>query len=275
MIKRIIILFILLIAFDCGICQSIKVMSYNIRFDNPHDSANAWPNRKNKVFELLKKYNPDIIGVQEALLHQIDDILKALPEYSYIGSGRDDGKSKGEYSAILFNRNRFRVSDVQTSWLSESPDIPGSKSWDAAITRIITSGKFTEKKSGQSFYILNTHFDHVGKEARKQSAGIIKEKARKLKSAPVIITGDLNCTRNEDPYQVLMMNDGIQLIDPAPSNPPGTFCSFVVNSIECRPIDYIFHSSHWTSSHYQAITDNDGKYYPSDHLPVMIDLLMK
>jgi endonuclease/exonuclease/phosphatase family metal-dependent hydrolase len=255
--------------------QTVKVMSYNIRLDTPNDSVNQWPKRTHKVYALIKKYDPDIIGLQEVLHHQLTDLLQNLPAYRYIGVGRDDGKTKGEYSAILYKKDRFKALNQNTFWLSTTPEVPGSKSWDAAITRVASWGTFTDQKTSKSFLFMNTHFDHIGVEARKNSAALLKQKANDIaKDLPLIITGDFNCTRDDGPYQVMMDPKGIMLSDPAPENPPGTFCSFKVNSIECKAIDYIFHSNAWKAEGYQVINDNDGKYYPSDHLPVMVSLML-
>lgn len=256
--------------------QSIKVMTYNIRLDTPVDSVNQWAKRTEKVFALIRKYNPDILGVQEAIHHQLMDLIKNLPEYDYIGVGRDDGKTKGEYSAILFKKDRFEALQQNTFWLSETPEIPGSKSWDAAITRVASWGKFKDKKANKEFLLINTHFDHIGKEARKNSAELLKKKSEELMgNLPVIITGDFNCTREDAPYATIMDGKGLTLIDPAPSPAPGTSCGFKVNGRVCNAIDYLFHSSHWKASQYIVVTDNDGKYYPSDHLPVMATFELK
>lgn len=253
--------------------QTLKVMTYNIRLDTPHDSVNQWPKRSHKVYALLKKYDPDIIGLQEVLHHQLIDLLKNLPAYDHIGVGRDDGKTKGEYAAILFKKDRIKVSKQNTFWLSETPDIPGSKSWDAAITRIASWGSLKDVRTNKQFLMINTHFDHIGKDARTNSAALLKQKANEIATGvPLIISGDFNCTREEAPYATIMKNSDVALIDPAPENAPGTFCSFKVNTIECRAIDYIFHSSDWTLKNYQVIQENDGKYYPSDHLPVMVEI---
>jgi len=250
--------------------QSIKVMTYNIRLDTPVDSVNQWPKRTHKVFALIKKYDPDILGVQEAIHHQLMDLVKNLPEYDYVGVGRDDGKTKGEYSAILYKKKRFNVLEQSTFWLSETPNDPGSKSWDAAITRVASWARLRDTKTKKEFLAINTHFDHIGKEARTNSASLLKRKSTELgKNLPVIITGDFNCSRAEPPYKTMMDTSGIKLIDPIPGQPIGTFCGFKVNGMECRDIDYIFHTSHWTASDYKVIDDNDGVYYPSDHLPVM------
>jgi endonuclease/exonuclease/phosphatase family metal-dependent hydrolase len=272
--SKILILFFL-VAFGIE-AQTIKVMTYNIRFDNPNDGINQWSSRKQKVFDLIRKYDPDMFGVQEALHHQLEDLVNALPEYRYVGVGRDDGKQKGEYSALFYKTDKYDVKESQTFWLSENPTEAGSKNWDAAITRVVSWGKFMEKKSGKSFTFINTHFDHIGKEARIKSAEIIKREAVKIAgSDPVIVTGDFNCTRDEQPYKTMIAKDGLNLIDPAPENPDGSFCNFGVNSQPCRAIDYIFHTKQWKSTNYKVIQDNDGKNYPSDHLPVMVSLTLK
>jgi endonuclease/exonuclease/phosphatase family metal-dependent hydrolase len=246
--------------------QSIKVMTYNIRLDVASDGVNQWSNRKEKLPALIAKYDPDLVGLQEVLHHQLTDILKALPQYGYIGVGRDDGKEKGEYSAILYKKDRFDVLSEKTSWLSETPDVPGSKSWDAAITRILTHGVFTDKRSKKKFAYFNTHFDHIGKEARKNSAQIISKEIKS--NLPVVLTGDFNSQPTEDPYKII----SAAITDSRPADSTqGTFCTFTVNAQPCNLIDYIFHSKNLKTKDYKVITDNDGTYYPSDHLPVMAE----
>lgn len=252
--------------------QSFKVMTYNIRYDNSSDGVNSWTQRKGRLLDLLKKYDADIIGIQEALHNQIADISSDLSGYTYVGVGRDDGRQRGEYAAIVFNKTRFELVDQSTFWLSEFPQQPGSKSWDAAMTRVATWALLIDKPSGRKFLIINTHFDHLGKEARKQSAELLKQKITELApDVPVIVTGDFNFTREEEPYQIMTDGALIELIDPA-SIPVGTFCSFEVNSIGCKAIDYIFLTNEWRADSYTVIADNNGKYYPSDHLPVMVTL---
>ncbi|MEX2232248.1 MAG: endonuclease/exonuclease/phosphatase family protein [Cyclobacteriaceae bacterium] len=253
--------------------QPLKVMTYNIRYDNPGDGVNQWSTRKNKVFTLLKKYDPDIIGVQEALHHQLTDISGNLKQYEFLGAGRDDGKQKGEYSAIFIKKDRFKILEQNTFWLSETPHVPGSKNWDAAITRVVTWAKLQDKKSKKVFLMINTHFDHIGKESRRNSAALLKDRAASIgKELPVIITGDFNFTRDKPPYEVMMDPSPIRLIDTAPAEAPGTACGFAVDSRPCSAIDYIFHTSQWKSENYHVIKDHDGTNYPSDHLPVMVNL---
>ena len=252
--------------------QPIKVMSYNIRLDVASDGVNAWPKRTQKVAALIQKYNPDILGVQEALHHQLQDLLKLLPEYDYTGVGRDDGQQKGEFSAILFKKKRFKLLRDSTFWLSETPTVPGSKSWDAAITRIASIGHFSDQKSKREFLLINTHFDHIGKIARANSARLITQAVsayQTSKDIPVIVSGDFNSERSEQAYQN-MLATGLLDSKPASDN-TGTFCGFEVGKIICNPIDFIFYSIHWKSNHYQVIQDHDGQYYPSDHLPVMAE----
>ena len=263
-------LFFLLVSFSNA--QSLKIMTYNIRYDNPDDGVNAWPNRIEKVTGLIRKYNPDIIGVQEALNHQLKDLVRVLPDYTYLGVGRDDGKEKGEYSAILFRNSRFGLLSDSTFWLSETPGVPGSKSWDAAITRLVTKAKFFDKELKTDFVIFNTHFDHMGKEARLNSGALMAgavASCRAQKEIPVIVTGDFNCERSEEAYRNVTIKD---LVDTKPANDQtGTFCGFEVGKMECRAIDYIFQTKEWILTNYAVITDNDGTYYPSDHLPVMVE----
>lgn len=258
--------------------QSYKVMTYNIRYDNPADGVNSWGNRKENVYALLKKYDPDIIGVQEALNHQLKDIESNLSGYAWVGVGRDDGKEKGEYSAVLYRKSKFDIIEQKTFWLSETPDVPGSKSWDAAITRVVTWIRFKDKKSGKTFQLFNTHFDHIGKEARKNSALLIQKwigEALKKHNDEAIVTGDFNIERSEEPYTVMMRPENA-LIDTRPaSETSGTFCTFDVNGPPCKGIDYIFTTSKWASSQYAVIKDNNGTNYPSDHLPVMVTVALK
>jgi endonuclease/exonuclease/phosphatase family metal-dependent hydrolase len=269
-----------------SLAQSVSVMSFNIRLDTETDGINQWKNRTDKVIALIKKNNPDLLGVQEALHNQMMDLQKGLAEYEFIGVGRDDGKEKGEYSAIFYKKDKFEVQFQKTYWLSETPSIPGSKSWDAAITRVVSFALLKDKITNKSFLYANTHFDHIGKEARKNSATLIKifqsgfiagaafEKT--VKEIPLLISGDFNSEPTDEPYQAMIDGNDIPLFDARPATDlTGTFCGFEIGKIECRTIDYIFHSSQWKASNYKVIQEHDGKYYPSDHLPVMATFTFK
>ena len=268
------------ILLQSAMSQSIKVMTYNLRYDTPNDGINQWSNRISKVNTLIAKYDPDLIGVQEALKHQIQDVLTGLPQYAYIGVGRDDGKENGEYSAILYKKDRFEIITQKTFWLSETPNVAGSKSWDAAITRIVTVVKFRDKNTNKQFLHLNTHFDHIGKEARKNSVALIQGFLAGSEISqghiPILVSGDFNSEPHEDPYKLMIAASSRTLFDSKPvTSTIGTFCGFGVGVISCRVIDYIFHTNDWTVENYQVIQDNDGKNYPSDHLPVIVEVGLK
>lgn len=232
--------------------------------------------RKQKVFDLLSANKPDLLGVQEALHHQLEDIVTNLPQYAYVGVGRDDGQMKGEFSAILYNQERFQVMASSTFWLSETPLDPGSKNWDAAITRVATWAKLYDKKTRDTIFMINTHFDHIGKLAREKSAILIKTKIIELAgNLRVILTGDFNIEPTEPPYAILINKEIYTLSDSGNGITQGTYCTFVVNSVPCRRIDYILFGAGWKSRKYTVINQSDGRYYPSDHLPVMVQLKKK
>ncbi len=257
--------------------QTVKVMTYNIRYANTKDGINSWDNRKEKVYTLLKKYDPDIIGAQEAMNVQLKDLHANVQAYEWIGVGREDGKEAGEYSAILYKKSKYEVVEMKTYWLSETPDVAGSKNWDAALTRTVTWVRFKEKSSGKTFQVFNTHFDHVGKEARKNSSALIQKWIQELGkkyNEEVIVTGDFNTEKTDEPYAVMMAPGNLNDVRPV-SDTAGTFCNFGVNSMVCRGIDYIFATKKWKSSDFKVIQDNDGANYPSDHLPVMVSLTLK
>lgn len=260
------------------LAQTVNVMSYNIRLDTEADGVNQWKNRTHEVVALIKKYNPDLLGVQEALHNQMIDLQGNLPDYAFVGVGRDDGKEKGEYSAIFYKKDKFEVLSQNTFWLSENPDVPGSKSWDAAITRVVTWALLKDKSTGKSFTYFNSHFDHIGKEARAKSAALIKKyiAGSTHNNLPIVVSGDFNSEPSEPPYQEITLKDNFPLFDSRPAkDTTGTFCGFEVGKIPCRTIDYVFHSNHWKAKKYRVIKDQDGKYYPSDHLPVMATLTLK
>ncbi|HSG71985.1 MAG TPA: endonuclease/exonuclease/phosphatase family protein, partial [Planctomycetaceae bacterium] len=191
---------------------AMNVMTWNIRYDNRGDGENAWTHRKDWVAEIVQREKADIVGLQEVLKHQLDDLTQRLPELAAYGVGRDDGKTKGEYSPILYRKDRFEVLDKSTFWLSKTPDQPGSRDWDAAITRIASWLKLKDRRSGQVFYAINTHFDHRGSEARANSAALLVRMLReKFNDHPVLLTGDFNTKPDSVPYKTLIERN------PAPS----------------------------------------------------------
>lgn len=277
MLRNLIILFFLTAAFMVEAqnrVAPVKVMSYNIRYDNKNDAdlGNGWEqHRREKVVALIRHYDPDLLGVQEALKHQIDYLLEQLPEYTFIGVGRNEGKMEGEFSAILYKKERFEPRRQNTFWLSTTPEKP-SKDWDAALPRIVTWGYFHDKETNRNFYHFNTHFDHIGVQARAESAKLIVEKIKDIAgNKPVVLSGDMNATPDAEPYKILSnaFNDAAVISQKPPYGPEGTFSNFDLKPDNDFPrIDYIFVDNMAVLS-YETIADFTGSKFPSDHLPVM------
>jgi endonuclease/exonuclease/phosphatase family metal-dependent hydrolase len=252
---------------------SVKVMSFNVRYDNPADGENSWSNRKDLVISTLIDRSPDIIGMQEVLKSQLDDLDKLLPWYDYIGVGRIDGKEAGEYCPVFYKMNRFDVLDQGTLWLSDKPDSIGSTGWDAALPRIMTWVLFNDRFVNKKFYFLNTHFDHQGETARIESARLIKTFANTLNDAPIILSGDFNCIDSSEPYAEIVSENGIKLYDAckksvlAPKGDQGTFNGFGKKFPPMR-IDFIFGNSSWRIYEFRTLQITEGDVYISDHYPI-------
>ncbi len=247
----------------------INVMSYNIRFNNPGDGVNAWPNRKDMVKGLVQFYDTDILSIQEALADQVDDLL-ANSNYSLEGAGRDDGKRAGEFSAILYNKNRFKKLDGGMFWLSETPQKP-SKGWDAAILRICTWIKLADRQTKKEFFVFNTHYDHVGVVAREKSSILIKTKIQEIAgNNKVILTGDLNVTPDKQAVATLktFLNDTKEVTSESAYGPEGTFNGFKFDALLKEKIDYIFVDKSIKVLKFGVLSDSKELSYPSDHLPV-------
>ncbi|MFA4866693.1 MAG: endonuclease/exonuclease/phosphatase family protein [Pedobacter sp.] len=251
----------------------INVMSFNIRYNNTNDGVNAWPNRKDNVKALVKFHDADILCVQEALALQVDQ-LSENTNYERVGVGRNDGKLGGEFTAIYFDKDRFKKKDGGTFWLSETPDVP-SKGWDAAIIRICTWVKLHDKWNKKDFIVFNTHYDHVGVQARIEAAKLIKKKIMEIApTLPVILTGDLNVTPETEAIATLktfLTDTKEAAIEPA-YGPEGTFNGFKFNAKLQDRIDYIFINKGFKVQKYASLTDSKDQKYPSDHLPIMARL---
>jgi endonuclease/exonuclease/phosphatase family metal-dependent hydrolase len=270
-----------LLIFICSSAQTndLKVMTFNIRYDNPSDNEYSWANRKEMVFEVLQKYNPAIIGFQEALKGQVDQIRAYLTGYKYTGVGRDDGKTAGEFAVVFFDSLRFEKKGGSTFWLSETPDIPGSKSWNAACTRIVTWVRLLDKKENRILVVFNTHFDHISEQARLESARLLLTKIKQIAGQEtVILTGDFNSTDTSAAYGLLTsqnslsaMLDTRKLAGKNATGPPYTFIGFPFHPEKDEIIDFIFMS---VNSDLKVIKNsiidfNRNGRYPSDHLPVL------
>ena len=266
---------LLLFVFAWSFSQNLKVMSFNIRLNVDSDKENSWTNRKQDAVDLLSYYHPDYFGVQEALPEQMKDIKNGLKNYDYVGVGRDDGKEKGEFSAIFYDTERLQVIKSGTFWLSETPEKP-SKGWDAAYNRVCTYAVFKDKKSKKEFFAMNLHFDHVGNVARVKSADLILKKIKEInpKNLPLTLSGDFNLTDDTEPIKIISQNlkDSFYNSEKKHYGPKGTFTAFNVTEVPQDRIDYIFVKGFKIKSNRHINDRRENLLYPSDHFPVLTEL---
>jgi endonuclease/exonuclease/phosphatase family metal-dependent hydrolase len=263
-----------LMPYQLSFAQTYQIATYNIRFDNPNDIGNLWKDRSPHLINQIKFHKMDIIGTQEGLHHQLEE-MKSVLEFPYIGIGRDKGDTTGEFSAVFYNPEKFTVLEHDTFWLSESPDKP-SKGWDAALTRVCTWGKFQDKH-GNTFYVFNIHYDHVGQKAREESSKLVIKKIKEInkENHPVIFMGDFNVTPDNPTYATVLENSDLKDSRKVSMTPPignqGTFNAFNWERLPDGIIDHIFVSPEIKVLRHGILTDNYGMKYPSDHFPVMIE----
>lgn len=266
---------------DAG-SNSVRVMTFNIRYDEPRDGVNAWANRKTKVADVIRFHKADTIGVQEALSGQLEDLQRLLPDFAWCGVGRTDGKSGGEFSAIFYRKSRFRLIETKTFWLSETPDKIGSKGWDANLPRIVTWAKFFDKQTKKTFFHFNTHFDHIGKVARTESSKLLLAKTRDIAGKfPFVVTGDFNAEETTDVYKILTGktgNAGYKLLDARYISRNGhfggtsTFSGFKELEPD-RKIDYVFVKEGAEVYEHAVLSDRWNGLWASDHLPVLAEIV--
>ena len=253
---------------------SFNVITYNIRMNTPADGVNAWPLRKDKVASLLKFHQADIFNVQEALPEQMDDLTASFPDFDHVGVGRDDGVRKGEHMAVFFKKSRFEKLKDGMFWLSETPDKPGL-GWDAACNRTVTWIKLKDKITKKVFYVFDTHFDHRGNKARAESAKLILESIKKIndEELPVILTGDFNLIKSSLPIQLILkeLNDAQDKSLTLPYGPEGTSGGFDVKVLPNK-IDFVFINEKVAILRHGVLSDSFGLFYPSDHLPVLVEV---
>jgi endonuclease/exonuclease/phosphatase family metal-dependent hydrolase len=254
----------------------VRVMSFNIRYGTASDGENHWDKRKEFLLATIKAFDPDLLGTQETLGFQRDYLAAQLPGYEVLGVGRDDGKEKGEMTALYFKRDRFEKLDGGHFWLSETPEIVASKSWDAALTRMVTWVKLRDRRQPKAKPLLffNTHFDHRGEQARLESARLLRRRvAEAAKTHRVIVTGDFNAGEESEPYRAFFTGDDLLADTFRVSNPirtmdEGTFSGFKAASVQGPRIDWIGVSRDWQVVKAQINrTARDGRT-PSDHFPM-------
>lgn len=262
--------------------NALTVMSWNIRLDTQSDSNNQWTFRKEAFCNEVMQQYPDVLGVQEALPQQMKDMRKRFHGYKSLGVARDDGRKSGEFSALFFKKNILKPLRSGTFWLSETPDVPGSRGWDAACNRIVTWAIFKHKPSGNKFIALNTHFDHLGEVARVESAQLIIRKIAELgNDLPVVLTGDFNVNSKHRAYRILTFPENeVVLVDSRvkakqKAGPEVTYISFDAKYDTPELIDFIFINEGFDVIENNILDFRTKERYLSDHLPVIVDLKFK
>lgn len=263
----------------------LQVMSFNVRNSRAADGEDAWPKRTELFFATIARFAPDVIGFQEVLADQRDAIEARMPEFAFSGVARDDGQRRGEWALIGYRKARFTVVRSGDFWLSEQPTVAGSKSWDAALTRICSWVRLRETAGGREFVFANTHFDHKGVVARQEASRVLSEQLATIAAGvPAILTGDLNVNEDNPAYRVLVQpkaNGAIRWIDsfrevhPQRAPDEASFHAFKGTTAGSR-IDFIFHTEHFNAT--AAGIDrskSDAGRWPSDHYPVTAVLRWK
>jgi endonuclease/exonuclease/phosphatase family metal-dependent hydrolase len=259
--------------------QTINVLTYNIRYDNPGDGSNAWTKRRTWLCSQVKQVNPGIFGVQEALISQMNFLDSTFSDYRHAGVGRSDGKTKGEFSAIFYNTMKFKLIKQGTFWLSPTPGRV-SVGWDAALERICTYALFETIETGRRFWAFNTHFDHIGVKARRNSADLILKKIKTINKGgfPVILMGDFNSEPGSEPYSSItsQMQDTKIADKSMTMGPDGTFNGFDASKAAVQRIDFIFTGKTGISIlNYNVLREQRDGLFASDHYPVVSELRLE
>jgi endonuclease/exonuclease/phosphatase family metal-dependent hydrolase len=254
----------------------LVTMSFNIRYGTARDGDDAWPLRREQAIDVVRDFAPAVLGLQEALRFQIDEILEALPHYGEVGVGRDDGVDAGEHSSILYDPRRLELLDGGTFWLSDTPEVPGSMSWGNRVTRIAVWAHLHDRATDRGFRVFNTHWDHESQPARERSARLILERIAQAAGPddPVILMGDFNAGERNPAFRALL--DGFvdtyrAIHPPAEGEQVGTFHAFTGEPAG-EKIDAILVSPHWRTLDARIVRSHRNGRYPSDHFPVTATL---
>lgn len=254
----------------------LNVMTFNIRLDHAGDSLNNWQYRKDIAGSMVRFYDVDILGTQEVLHNQLVDLRDRLADYESVGVGREDGAEKGEYSAVFYKRSRFDLLNSGTFWLSENPNAVGKKGWDAACERVVSWAHLKDKSTKKEFVFFNTHFDHMGVEARRNSSLLILSKVKEIaKGLPAVITGDFNANPETDVYKELVNPNNPDRFTDARNitafkhGEKSSFHNFGRIPVEKRElIDFIFVKNINKVSRYGIINESVDGVFLTDHNPV-------
>lgn len=261
----------------------LNIMTFNIRLDHAGDSLNNWQYRKDVAAQVIKDYNVDIVGTQEVLPNQMQDLRDRLPEYTALGVGREDGANQGEFSALFYKKDKFKEIESGTFWLSETPEVAGSMGWDAACTRVATWAFLEDIATGKRVFAINTHLDHVGVQARINGVTLMLERAHKIAGdLPVILTGDFNSEPTSDVVKHVVNETtpnnlvNSREIAKVKNDAPGTFHDFGRLPVEKREyIDYIFVSKGTEVEEYKVTDEKINDIFVSDHNPVFAKIKIK
>jgi endonuclease/exonuclease/phosphatase family metal-dependent hydrolase len=267
---RVLAALLLCVALQAAAPEPLVVMSFNIRYGTAADGPNRWELRRGQLIDLVKAQSPDVLGLQEALHFQIDEMLAALPEYRMAGVGRSDGGQGGEYSAILYRAPRLIVRRTGTFWFSDTPDIVASNTWGNAIERICTWALVDDKQGG-SFYIYNLHLDHVSQPSREKSVRLLLDRiAARAPAAPVVVTGDFNTGESNPATRAMLavFRDSFRVVHPTATE-VGTANAFKFGQTTGEKIDYIFVERTTNVLSADILRASVDGRYPSDHFPVI------
>lgn len=259
--------------------EQLRLMSFNIRYDNPADGKNNWRLRKDLAANAINFYDADIVGTQEVLKNQLDDLVTRMPRYAMTGVGRDDGKDQGEFAALWWKRDKFDLIDSGNFWLSSTPEEPGSLGWDGACVRIATWAILRHKESGKEIFALNTHLDHVGQQARSEGVSLILDRLNKLSGGrPVVVTGDFNSTPDSDVVAHITDPAAPCRLTDARSNAPivygpaWTYHDFFSLPYDKRElIDYVFTGNGLKAISYGVLAETNEDSCLSDHCQVLVN----
>jgi len=254
--------------------SSLCVMTYNLRFASP-TGPNAWPKRRPLMHDVITNVAPDVIGTQEGLFEQLKDIAADLPDYSWIGVGRDDGKEKGEFMAVFYRKARLQPMTTNYFWLSDTPEIPGSTTWGNKNRRMVTTIKFHDLNTKKDFYLLDTHFDHEVQLAREKSADLVRQRVADLKtSLPILLIGDFNAGAgtNKAYFQLTgdkFFSDTWNIAKQRRGEGFGSSNSFKAVPRNGPRIDWILLRGHAEVDSEEIVTFSRDGQFPSDHCPVV------
>jgi endonuclease/exonuclease/phosphatase family metal-dependent hydrolase len=260
----------------------LRITSSNIRYGTAADGINVWAERKALLFQVLTDQMFDSAGLQEALAFQLEELDAALPNYARVGVGRDDGEEQGEFSAILYNEQKYEAASSGTFWFSDTPEVPGSMSWGNTITRICSWVRLKNLQTGRHYYHFNVHFDHLSQPSREKSSQLLAKRIaeRPEQADPVVVTGDFNAEPDnlaitylfgtamfENAQTPFTVKDAWLDLHAADTNST-TYHAWNGGMTGGTHIDYVMFGPGITAKSAEIIFDHEGDVYPSDHYPV-------